>query len=83
MKKSEVLKILKKLRPVFDQFPEAMTALDKLESLTPDLVEIREAKALNWESKFPLPDEMQERTSGFAIFADVPVVETRDLEHGE
>jgi ribonuclease HI len=70
MKKSEVLKILKKLRPVFDQFPEALIALDKLELLTPDLIEVKEAKTLNWESKFPLPDEMQERSSGYAVFSD-------------
>lgn len=70
MKKSEVLKILKKLRPVFDQYPEGLSALDKLESLTPGLPEVKEAKALNWDSKFPLPDEMQERTSAYAIFAD-------------
>lgn len=70
MKKSEVLKTLKKLRPVFDQFPEAVAALDKLEMLTPDLLETKVAKALSWETRFPLPDEMRERTSGYAIFSD-------------
>ena len=70
MKKSEVLKILKKLRPVFDQFPEAQSALDTLEGLTPDLPESATPKALNWESKFPLPQELQELPSGFAVFAD-------------
>lgn len=70
MKKSEVLKILKKLHPVFDQFPEALVALSKLESIVPDLIETKESKGLNWDSKFPLPDEMQERTSGYAVFAD-------------
>lgn len=70
MKKSEVLKILKKLYPVFEQFPEGVEALRRLESLTPDLVDTKESKSLNWESKFPLPEEMQERTAGFAIFAD-------------
>ena len=70
MKKSEVTKILKKLRPVFDQFPEGLEALDKLESLTPDIVETKEPKALNWDSPFPLPEELQEKTSGYAVFAD-------------
>ena len=70
MKKSEVLKILKKLYPVFEQCPEGVEALRRLESLTPDLVDTKESKSLNWESKFPLPEEMQERTAGFAIFAD-------------
>jgi ribonuclease HI len=73
MKKSEVLKILKKLQPVFAQFPEGINALETLESIVPDLVETKEAKesrSLNWESKFPLPQELQERSTGFAIFAD-------------
>ena len=70
MKKSEVLKILKKLRPVFEQFPEGIAALGQLESLTPNLVDVIESKSLNWESRFPLPDEMQERALGYAIFAD-------------
>ncbi len=70
MKKSEVLKILKKLRPVFDQYPEALKALDTLEGLAPDLQDTVTTKSLNWESKFPLPNEMQELASGYAIFAD-------------
>ena len=70
MKKSEVLKILKKLRPVFEQFPEGIAALGQLESLTPKLVDVIESKSLNWESRFPLPDEMQERALGYAVFAD-------------
>ncbi len=71
MKKSEVLKTLKKLRPVFDQFPEALGALDLLESITPDLVETNKStKDLDWNSGFPLPDEMREQTSAYAIFAD-------------
>jgi ribonuclease HI len=73
MKKSEVLKILKKLQPVFSEIPEALEALKILESRTSEIVETKEAKEsrlLNWDSKFPLPEELQERTAGFAVFAD-------------
>jgi ribonuclease HI len=70
MKKSEVLKILKKLQPVFADFPDALLALKTLESISLDFVETKESRSLNWDSKFPLPDEMQERTSAYAIFAD-------------
>lgn len=70
MKKSEVLKTLKKLRAIFDQFPEGLEALNILEGLSNDLPDIKEPKTLNWNSPFPLPEEMQERTSAFAVFAD-------------
>jgi ribonuclease HI len=70
MKKSEVLKILKKLYPVFETFPEAVDSLKKLESLVPDLVETKETKNLSWDSSFPLPDEMNNLTSAYAVFAD-------------
>jgi ribonuclease HI len=71
MKKAEVLKTLKKLRPIFEQFPEGLLALDKLESLTPDLVETKNsANILDWNSGLDLPDEMREQTSAYAIFAD-------------
>lgn len=71
MKKSEVLKTLKKLRPVFDKFPEGLSALDLLESLTPDLVESsKAAKEIDWTSGFELPDEMKEQNLAYAIFAD-------------
>nr|BDT28635.1 ribonuclease HI [Bacteriovorax sp. HI3] len=70
MKKSEVLKTLKKLRPLFDQFPEGVEAIDKLISLSDDLPDTKEAKTLNWDSKFPLPDEMRELKSAYGVFAD-------------
>lgn len=70
MKKSEVLRTLKKLRSVYESFPESLTALDLLEKLVPDLPEQKSAKELDWNSTFPLPDEMQEQKSAYAIFAD-------------
>lgn len=70
MKKSEVMKILKKLQSAFADFPEGLDALKTLESISRDFVETKESRSLNWDSKFPLPDEMQERTSAYAIFAD-------------
>lgn len=71
MKKSEVLKILKKLRPVFDQFPEGLKAIDLLESITPDLVETNKpTKELDWTVGLDLPDEMKEQASAYAVFAD-------------
>jgi ribonuclease HI len=71
MKKSEVLKILKKLYPVFEQFPEGLKALLVLEGLTPDLVELNKpTKDLDWTSGFLLPDEMREQKSAYAVFAD-------------
>lgn len=70
MKKSEVLKTLKKLRSLFDQFPEGLAALETLEGLTADLPDTKEPKKLDWDSKFPLPEEMKEQSSAFAVFAD-------------
>lgn len=70
MKKSEVLKTLKKLRSVYDQFPDCLAALDLLENVVPDLAEQKTTKELDWNSSFALPDEMKEQTSAYAIFAD-------------
>lgn len=70
MKKSEVLKTLKKLRSLFDQFPEGLAAIGTLEDLAADLPDMKETKSLDWNSNFPLPEEMKERSSAFAIFAD-------------
>jgi ribonuclease HI len=71
MKKVEVVKIIKKLQPVFAQFPEALKALDILLEITPDLLESSSKnKELDWNSAFNLPDEMREQTSAYAIFAD-------------
>lgn len=70
MKKSEVLKILKKLSGVYVDFPEGMKALETLESIVPDLPDMKETKSLNWDSSFPLPEEMRERKRAFAVFAD-------------
>lgn len=70
MKKSEVLKTLKKLHSLFDQFPEGLAALETLEGLTADLPDTKEPKKLDWDSKFPLPEEMKEQSSAFAVFAD-------------
>jgi ribonuclease HI len=68
MKKSEVLKNLGKLRRVYESFPEALEMLEKLEALVPDLVisEKEEKK----ERVLTLPEEMMERESAYAVFAD-------------
>lgn len=70
MKKSEVLKTLKKLRSVYDQFPNCLEALELLESVVPNLPEQKSTKELDWNSSFVLPDEMKEQASAYAIFAD-------------
>ncbi len=70
MKKSEVLKTLKKLRSVYESIPAGLDALDTLEKFVGDLPEQKSSKELDWNSGFPLPEEMQEQKSAYAIFAD-------------
>ncbi len=71
MKKSEVLKILKKLLPVYETIPEGIEALNCLIGLAQNLPDKGdESRKINWSSPLPLPEEMQERKSAFAVFAD-------------
>lgn len=70
MKKSEVLKTLKKLRSVYESFPSCLEALTVLENHVGELPEQKSTKDLDWNSAFPLPEEMQEQKSAYAIFAD-------------
>lgn len=70
MKKSEVLKNLRKLRSVFDQSPEALEMLSKLEELTADLPAQAQDPVDALERVLVLPEEMQELQSAYAIFAD-------------
>jgi ribonuclease HI len=70
MKKSEVLKNLKKLRGVFEQFPDALELLEKLESFVPDLPQDLKPSEMGKERVLVLPQEMQEQQSAFAVFAD-------------
>ena len=70
MRKSEILKSLKKLRSVFDEDSIALDAIDLLENkaaLFPD--EIKKSQ-LEDQGNLPLPEEMREQSSAFAIFAD-------------
>lgn len=72
MKKSEVLKILKKLRTVFNENSEALNLLSSLETMCDTLSNesFSNKKSLNWDSPMPLPEEMQETSRSFGIFAD-------------
>lgn len=77
MKKSEVLKTLKKMRSLFESFDdevkgqEALEAIDKLLAISEGLpAESKESKSLSWDSAFPLPSEMKDIPSGFGIFSD-------------
>lgn len=70
MKKSEVLKILKKLEPLYQNFPEGQKALDTLIDLVPDLTDTKEVKILDWSSSFPLTKEMSGPGRSFGVFAD-------------
>ncbi|MFA6239211.1 MAG: ribonuclease H [Bacteriovorax sp.] len=71
MRKSEILKNLRKLRSVFEDDEEALLALNHLTLKAEAFPEDRAMPVLNFESaSMPLPEEMQELTQGFAIFAD-------------
>lgn len=70
MKKSEVLKILKKLRVVYQMEAVGLQAIDVLEELSKGLIDSKEITPLNWSSPLPLPNEMQELKSAYAVFAD-------------
>lgn len=69
MKKSEILRNLRKLLGVFDGDNEALSALNLLTKKAELLPDDKKITAESYDS-FPLPDEMRDRTSGFAIFAD-------------
>ena len=70
MKKSEVLKNLRKLRTVFETFPQALEMLTQLEELVPELPVDAEKNSMSNERVLVLPEEMQEQSSAFAVFAD-------------
>ena len=70
MKKSEVLRTLKKLRSVYEAFPLCQEALDTLEATVESLPDSKTKAELDWNSGFMLPEEMKELTAGYAIFAD-------------
>ena len=78
MRKSEILKSLRKLRSVFDDDSQALAALDQLvvkaeafpEETKQDKYNAKAGASFDSEENLPLPEEMRERASGFAIFAD-------------
>lgn len=70
MKKLEVLKTLKRLRSVYEEFPDGLQAIALLESLADTFPDQKNGKDLDWNSSFSLPDEMRELPCGYAIFAD-------------
>ncbi len=72
MKKSEILRNLRKLDAVFDGDVEAREAILLLTKKAEALPESVPGPKTDFESNgpFPLPDEMRELKSAFAIFAD-------------
>lgn len=71
MRKSEILKNLRKLRTVFDDDSQALLALDQLTLKAQAFPEDKKVVSLDLAaSSFPLPEEMRELSAGFAIFAD-------------
>ncbi len=69
MKKSEILRNLKKLTNIFEGDNEALNALDVLTKKAEELPEDKRPKNENPDS-FPLPEELRELSMGFAVFAD-------------
>jgi ribonuclease HI len=70
MKKAEVQKSLRKLRNVFDDDAQALEALDLLSLKAEAFPEDIKEATVDFGGNFPLPDEMRELASGFAVFAD-------------
>jgi len=70
MRKSEILKNLRKLRTVFDDDSQALLALDQLTLKALAFPEDKKSVSLDLATSFPLPEEMRELSAGFAIFAD-------------
>lgn len=71
MRKSEILKSLRKLRTVFDDDSQALRALDELAIKAEAFPEDKKAVMTDFSTvNFPLPEEMRELPQGFAIFAD-------------
>ena len=70
MRKSEIQKSLRKLRSVFDDDAEALNAIDLLINKTQDFSEDKKEVKASFSENFPLPDEMRELHTGYAIFAD-------------
>jgi ribonuclease HI len=69
MKKSEILRNLRKLVGIFEGDSEAQDALNVLSKKVELFPEDKKISAESYDS-LPLPDEMRELSSGFAIFAD-------------
>jgi ribonuclease HI len=71
MKKSEIIKNLSKLRAIFIDDTEALDALETLR-VRVDLLadDMKSTKVDFTTNSFPLPEEMQELSAGYAIFAD-------------
>lgn len=70
MRKSEIQKNLRKLRSVFDDDAEALLAIDLLSSKAEAFPEEKKEVLVDFTINFPLPEEMQELSLGYAIFAD-------------
>lgn len=73
MKKSEILRNLRKLEAIFDgdeSAAEAILLLTKKAEALPESSLKGQKTDFDSDAPFPLPDEMRELQSGFAIFAD-------------
>lgn len=70
MRKSEILKSIRKLCTVFDDDSQAMEYLDLLRVKAEAFPEDKSRVIVDSTLNLVLPDEMQELKSGFAIFAD-------------
>lgn len=71
MRKSEILKTLRKLTAVFDDDSQALVALNQLILKAESFPE--DKKTINFDfttTDFTLPDEMRGLSQGFAVFAD-------------
>lgn len=73
MKKSEILRNLRKLDSVFEgdgEAREAILLLTKKAEVLPESGSAGKDRDFDLNGTFPLPDEMRELQSAFAIFAD-------------
>src|SRR5665647_138593 len=70
MRKSDILKNLRKLRCVYDDDSQALEALDLLSFKAEAFPDDKKEATVDFSASFPLPEEMRELKSGYAIFAD-------------
>ena len=70
MKKSEIQKSLRKLRSVFSDDPQALESLDILSLKVEAFPDEQFVAVVDFSVPFALPEEMQELSQGYAIFAD-------------